>query len=233
MALQVCHAQENRYSTQFGLGWKDGPVVLEPRIWDLKFGQSVGEVTYPLQGRWIADLKQVTFGVFARMDLPELKPAIARPSSGRNRNASEFSCVANLRCRVADIVVLGGTFVGVALLPTLQQSGGSAGRLLLAGISVRNAVIAAICIATWAMILDSIGIYGAIRLRSVSEYILRCVIGLNCCTVVVGLIQLVLLPRADVLRFMEIHWMVCFVLLGSLRVLLWQTYQWTSGSRLE
>ena len=98
---------------------------------------------------------------------------------------------------------------------------------------MRNAVIALLCFATWTMILKSVGIYGAIRVRSVSEYLLRWVIGLNCCTVVVGLIRLVLVPRSDVWRFMEIHWMVCFVLMALLRVFLWQRYQWTSGSRLE
>ena len=155
------------------------------------------------------------------------------PFSGGNRNVSKFPWVTGRLCRVADILVLGVAFLGVALLPQLQAGAASLAQMLSAGISVRNLVIATICVATWAMILDSIGIYGAIRLRSVSEYILRCVIGLNCCTVVVGLIQLVLLPRADVWRFMEIHWMVCFILMAFLRVLVWQTYQWTSGSRLE
>ena len=98
---------------------------------------------------------------------------------------------------------------------------------------MRNAVIALLCFATWTMILKSVGIYGAIRVRSVSEYLLRWVIGLNCCTVVVGLIRLVLIPRSDVWRFMEIHWMVSFVLMALLRVFVWQRYQWTSGSRLE
>ncbi len=104
---------------------------------------------------------------------------------------------------------------------------------MLAAISVRHLLILAMCVGTWAMILQSAGIYGSVRLRSVAEYVLRCVIGLNCCTVVVGLIQLVLKTRWDIWRFMEIHWMVCFCLMGLLRLALWLTYQWTSGSRLE
>jgi hypothetical protein len=167
------------------------------------------------------------------MDRPNLKPTPARPIYRSSRNPTKFRWVSGRLCRFADLVILGGTLLGVALLPALQQAGERVGRTLLAGISVRNIVIAVVCAATWAMILDSIGVYGAIRFQSVSEYVLRCVIGLNCCTVVVGLIQLVLLPRTDVWRFMEIHWMVCFVLMALLRVVIWLAYQWTSGSRLE
>ena len=167
------------------------------------------------------------------MDRPNLKLAVATPISGRSRRAQKVHWVTGRGARRGDLVILGGAFIGVASYPAFQHGGQSLGKLLLAGISVRNILIAVLCAATWAMILKSVGVYGAIRLRSFPEYLLRWVIGLNCCTVVVGLIRLVLFPRSDVWIFMEIHWMVCFVLMASLRVFLWQRYQWTSGSRLE
>ena len=167
------------------------------------------------------------------MDRPNLKPAIAMPYTGAGTSARRFGWAQGLPCRLGDILILGLVYVGVAFYPALQRGGQSVGRLLLAGISVRNILIAGLCVATWAMILKSVGIYGAVRLRTGLQYLLRWVIGLNCCTVVAGLIRLVLPPRDDVWRFMELHWMACFVLMALLRLFLWQRYQWTSGSRLE
>jgi len=167
------------------------------------------------------------------MDHPNLKLAVATPISGRRRSVRKLGWVSGRGARRGDLIILGGAFIGVALLPDLRHGESSLGRLLLAGITVRNFLIALLCFATWRMILKSVGVYRTTRLRSVPEYLLRWVIGLNCCTVVVGLIRLVLLPRSDVWIFMEIHWMVCLVLMALLRVFLWQRYQWTSGSRLE
>lgn len=167
------------------------------------------------------------------MDRADLKLARATPLSDYSRSVQQLGWIRGRGGWVADLIVLGGAFLCVALLPDLRPGGVGLGRSLLAGISVRNILIALLCVATWRMILKSVGVYGAIRHRSVWEYTLRCVIGLNGCTVVVGLIRLVLFPQRDVWRFMEIHWMACFVLMAVLRVFLWQRYQWTRGSRLE
>lgn len=119
------------------------------------------------------------------MDCPNLKLAVATPISGRSRRAQKLRWVTRRGARRGDLIILGGAFIGVALLPDLRHGGSSLRRLLLAEISVRNLVNAVSCVGTWATILKIVGIYGAIRVRSVSEYLLPWVIGLNCCTVVV------------------------------------------------
>lgn len=90
----------------------------------------------------------------------------------------------------------------------------------MAGISLRNVLIAAVGFATWAMILNSVGMYSARRSRTLGEYGLRCLIGLNCCIAVVGLVQWVLQPAFDVWRFAAIYWFLCLVGMTVLRLML-------------
>ena len=70
------------------------------------------------------------------------------------------------------------------------------------------------------MILVSAGIYTATRSRLLADYIFRCLIGLNCCTVAIGFIELVLRTGFDVWRFMAVYWLACLAAMAMARTAL-------------
>jgi hypothetical protein len=123
-------------------------------------------------------------------------------------------------CEALDLVILGAAFLGVALSPSFD-----AGRIGLAGIrqlplSLQDLIIVVMCVCTWRMILVSVGLYDSERMHSIWEYELRFLIGLNCCTAVVGLVELVVRKSVDVWHFVAVYWAICFAGMVATRAVL-------------
>jgi hypothetical protein len=150
------------------------------------------------------------------IDRPGAKPVVELPLPGVAWKLQSLQAATGRLCQAADLLVLIAAFAIVAMLPAFDHdAGGVAARLQLT-VSLRNAVIAAMCIATWGTILASVGIYAPAHVRSRREYILRCFIGLNCCVALAGLIELVLHNGLDVWHFVAIYWL--FSLAGMVLV---------------
>jgi exopolysaccharide biosynthesis polyprenyl glycosylphosphotransferase len=66
----------------------------------------------------------------------------------------------------------------------------------------------------------SVGVYSPMRTRSLTNYLFRCVIALNSCTAVVGLIEVILRPGRDAWHTVEVFWVVALVVTVALRALL-------------
>jgi exopolysaccharide biosynthesis polyprenyl glycosylphosphotransferase len=123
-------------------------------------------------------------------------------------------------CQALDLIVLGGVFLGLLLIPYLGHGDETFRQLLHLKVSLRNIVIAGFCVSTWRVVLMSVGVYATHRARTMQEYVFRCVIGLNSCTGVVGLIEVVLGGRAVVWTMVERFWLIGLAGMVSTRVLL-------------
>jgi len=147
------------------------------------------------------------------LDRPRAKPAGSRSLDTR-RLARLMRAVTGRPCQIADIVILSSAFLVVAALPISHHHHGGSLHL---GISLRNLLVGAMCLATWRMILISVGVYSPSRTQSVSHYIFRCFIGLNCCTAVVGLVEVVLRTGVDTWRVIGMYWVACLLAMASVR----------------
>ena len=154
------------------------------------------------------------------------------PSSWRFQWGTSPSVTGTL-CQVLDLLLLGATFVVVAVLPGMSPAHLSPGDVLRTELSLRNAFVATMCLCTWRVLLLSVGIYVPILSRSLPNYIFRCLIGLNSCTAVIGMILLVMRTGIEVWRFMGVYWLIAFAVLILMRITLMAFHQRTSGSRLE
>ena len=153
-------------------------------------------------------------------DRPRSKPVTALPLSPLQWRPGSLRAVSGRLCLALDLIILSAVFLGIAIFPTLNRDRGSVWTFLRAGLSFRSALIAVVCLCTWRMILMSVGVYTPARSRSLADYIFRCLIGLNCCTVVIGFIELVLRTGVDVWRFMAVYWLACFVAMAMVRTVL-------------
>ncbi len=141
-----------------------------------------------------------------------VSPAQWRPESLR--------AVSGRLCLALDLIILSCIFLGIAIFPTLNHDRGGVWAFLRSGLTLRNALVATVCLCTWRMILVSVGVYTPTRSRSPADYIFRCLIGLNCCTVAIGFIELVLRTGFNVWRFMAIYWLACVVSMTMARAVL-------------
>jgi exopolysaccharide biosynthesis polyprenyl glycosylphosphotransferase len=139
---------------------------------------------------------------------------------GSRWNRRHLGILAGRFCQAADLILLGGALLGIAILPYFAHERGSLSDFLQVRISLRNVLVAAMCMSTWRMILMSVGVYSPMRTRSLTDYLFRCVIGLNSCTAVVGLIEVILRPARDAWHTVEVFWLVALAMTGGLRGLL-------------
>jgi len=123
-------------------------------------------------------------------------------------------------CQAGDLILLGGAVIGVAMLPSFSHNGSSLAGVLQFRVSLRNVFVSAMCLSTWRMILMSVGVYSPTRTRSLTDYLFRCLIALNSCTAVVGLIEVILRPGVDAWHTVEVFWLVAFAMTGSFRLVL-------------
>ncbi len=151
---------------------------------------------------------------------PRPRRAIELPVAGSRWNPRRLRVLSGSVCQAADLILLGGAVIGVLVLPYFHQSHGSFADFLQLRISLRNVFVSAMCISTWRMILMSVGVYSPMRTRSFTDYLFRCVIGLNSCTAVVGLIEVIMRPGRDAWHTVEVFWLVALGMTGALRVAL-------------
>ena len=142
------------------------------------------------------------------------------PAQAARWNPRRLRVLSGWVCQAADLILLGGAVFGVAVLPYLRHSHGGLAAFLQLRASVRNVVVAAMCLGTWRVILMSVGVYAPMRSRSLTEYLFRCAIGLNSCAGVAGLIEVILHPGRDVWHIVETFWIVALCLTASLRIVL-------------
>ena len=146
--------------------------------------------------------------------------AMERPAQGLRWIPRPLRILSGWVCQAADLILLGGAFLAVATLPYLRPDHGSFANILQLRLSLRNVFVAALCLSTWRVILMSVGVYAPMRTRSQTDYLFRCIIGLNSCAGVVGLVQVVLRPGRDAWHVVETFWIVALCLTASLRIVL-------------
>ncbi len=151
---------------------------------------------------------------------PRTKLALELPFNGSGKRSRKITALSGNLCQATDLVILSTAFLYIVVLPYFHTHNGSFGEFLGLRVSLRNMLIGGLCISTWRTILMSVGVYSPLRTRSVPDYLFRCVIALNSCTAVVGLVEVVLRKRQNVWHLVEIFWLVAFLLMGSVRSLL-------------
>ena len=109
-------------------------------------------------------------------DRPRTKLSVELPFSGSDWRPRRLRAVSGRLCQTADLVILSGAFLGIVVLPVFAHEGSSLAGLLQLRVSLRNVLVAALCISTWRMILMSVGVYTPTRTRSLTDYLLRCII---------------------------------------------------------
>ena len=152
------------------------------------------------------------------------------PFSSSGRRSRKITALSGSPCQAADLVILSGAFLYIVVLPFLHARDGSFAEFLQLRVSLRNVLIGALCISTWRVILMSVGVYSPLRTRSIPDYLFRCIIALNSCTAVVGLVEVVLRKQQNVWHAVEVFWLVAFVLMSSVRLLLLVFHQYLRPS---
>ena len=151
---------------------------------------------------------------------PRSKSTLELPFNGSGKRPRKVTAVSGILCQAADLVILSSAFLYLVVLPFFDMRDSSFVQLLELRVSLRNVLVGGLCISTWRMILISVGVYSPLRTRSLPDYLFRCLIALNCCTAVVGLIEVVLRKQQDVWHSLEIFWLVGIVLMIAVRLLL-------------
>ena len=121
-------------------------------------------------------------------------------------------------CQALDLILLGGVFLGIVILPEILKATGSLADLFALRVSMRDIVIAGLCVSSWRVLLVSLGIYSPARSSSLLHYFYRLVIGLNACTGVVGLIVLAAVGSHGAWHVVELFWVVSLALLLASRL---------------
>lgn len=121
--------------------------------------------------------------------------------------------------RNVDLILLTATFL-VAL--SVRYSGVthlfSLSAILLRDVSFAHILIGSICILAWRSILNAVGVYDPIRIRSFKEYLARCVVGSGACSLLVGGLLEVVNPETDVVTGLS-YWAISLLLMLSARIL--------------
>ena len=153
-------------------------------------------------------------------DRPRWNSTVNPPFSGGDWSPLRLRAVSGPLCQTIDMTILTGVYLAIAVLPISVQDDGVPGGLLQPWLSPRNLLLAVMCLSTWWVILTSLAVYTPGRTRSLPAYVFRCVVGLNSCTAVVGLIEVVLHAGRDAWHLVEMYWLACLVLMTLARVVL-------------
>lgn len=123
-------------------------------------------------------------------------------------------------CKAADLAILSGGAIAFLLLPHLNDAAGGVAGFLDAKVTVRNILLSLVCVGAWRLLLAAMGVYSPQRSRSVADYLFRCVIGLNLCTLMVAGVARTLRSPVDVWRVTEVFWGGCLLAMLAARGLL-------------
>ncbi len=152
---------------------------------------------------------------------PRPKFTLDLPSTGGGERSRRTTGLGSHLCQTADLVILSAAFLSVVvILPLFHGDTGRLIEILQLRFSLRNVLIGGLCLSTWRTILVSVGVYSAPRTRSVPAYLLRCLVAINSCTAVVGLVEVVLRKPQNVWHSVGIFWLSAFVLMSLVRGML-------------
>ena len=121
--------------------------------------------------------------------------------------------------RTVDLLLLTSTFLFSLSLHYSVSTHFALTAFLQRDISFRSILIGSMCILAWRSILNAVGVYDPIRIRSFSEYLARCIAGSAGCSLVVGLILRVVHSETRVITGLS-YWTICLVMMLAARVLL-------------
>ena len=88
--------------------------------------------------------------------------------------------------RTVDLLLLTSTLLLTLSLQYSRSTHLALAASLQRGVSFRSILIGWICILAWRIILNAVGVYDPIRIRSLSEYLTRCITGFGGCSLIVG-----------------------------------------------
>lgn len=144
------------------------------------------------------------------------------PFSGERWQPKRLRALSGQVCQACDIIILGTVFFGIILLPYFRHSSTnlSFSEFLELRISLRNVLVGVVTISSWRLILWSAGVYGPRRVRSAGAFALRCVLGLNGCAGLVGLVLLTVTTHLPLWETLELFWLLCLLFMTLLRVVL-------------
>ncbi len=145
------------------------------------------------------------------------KPAVSFLNSSLTWQPRRLFAVSGQLCRVADLAILGTVFLSVVVLPHNGPAHAGFSELLGRRVALRDVLLSVVCIAVWRVLLLGMGVYSPKRTRSFLDYSLRCIIGLNICTLTVGVLVLVLYRTLDVWAVTEVFWVLCLAAMVAVR----------------
>ncbi len=152
--------------------------------------------------------------------MPDTLPGLNSPWSGKGWKPRRLLPLFGRLVQAADLILLSAAWLGILLVARSSRSDRSFGPLLHLTGSFRPILVAILCVFTWRIILVSVGMYSPRRTRSLADYLLRCIIGLNSCTAVVALIEAVLHGSGHLWRIGELFWVLCLLGMIFVRVVL-------------
>ena len=146
--------------------------------------------------------------------------SFAREPNRASSSTATNSALLGWHCQLLDVTALAAALCGVTLLGFRDQHHGALDGYFAFKLTIRNVLVALLCACTWGMILWSVGIYRSGELRRRAEYLIRCVIGLNSCALVVGLVLVILRSQMPAWRMMGVFWSLGLVGMAAVRGLL-------------
>ncbi|SNT06421.1 exopolysaccharide biosynthesis polyprenyl glycosylphosphotransferase [Granulicella rosea] len=153
---------------------------------------------------------------------PTSRPARRLPFSGDDWQPRRLRSLSGIVSQASDIIILGTVFFGIILLPYFRHSSSNLSftEFLELRVSLRNVLVAVVTLSAWRLILWSSGVYGPRRVRSLWAFALRCLLGLNGCAALVGLVLLTVRSGLPLWGTVELFWGLCFLFMTILRVVL-------------
>jgi exopolysaccharide biosynthesis polyprenyl glycosylphosphotransferase len=131
------------------------------------------------------------------------------PLIGKSWAPRSLRGVTGWACRWTDLTILSSVLFGTAVLGRSMLTQRKVSEFFEVRVSLRNMVVAMICVLLWRAILRAVGLYNLQRIRSLSGYILRCITAVSCCSLVVLLLMVVLKPQAHIIAFTTTYWAIC------------------------
>ena len=125
--------------------------------------------------------------------------------------------VTGLFCQVGDLIALCTAACSTLLLAGPTVPALSLGDILRLRISLGGLVAAVSCVSLWRILLWSLGLYGTRRIRGRSDYATRCLAGLTACTVVLGVMEMLLGKEHLMARTAGLFWGETAILMAMVR----------------
>ena len=148
-------------------------------------------------------------------DQTKTQPLANLAPAGKRWKARRLRPLCAPVAQVADLLVLSFAALSLQFLLT----GGGAFRS--AALTIKNVLLLLLCLVVWRLVLGSVGMYAPHRTRSLWDYGLRCVAGLNGCTLVLALIEMVWHRPGGVWRLLAVFWVTALAGMVLVRGLLW------------